>query len=298
MLTELPIDLVYPNPDQPRKHFDQAKLEDLAASIKEAGLQQYPKVRPDGAGKFMLACGERRYRAHLLLGRTTIQVIVEAMDDNQLDDVAIIENMHRADITPIEEGRALARRLASGISPEDLAKRLGITTRRIHLRTSLLKLAPEYQELFSQGHLEPVQANQLARLSIPYQHLLIRAIRVGRCKTREQLRAVADRLLKAEEADGAGKPFKLGDIDRVEQASMFGDTGPTKAESAVLTAMEKKIEAVTDLVRGGFRDNDITIVRKISPRNAETMAARLELLERDLRKLRLELQKSAATASL
>ncbi|HEY3256289.1 MAG TPA: hypothetical protein VGJ91_20160, partial [Polyangiaceae bacterium] len=133
-------------------------------------------------------------------------------------------------------------------------------------------------------------------LSPAYQPLLFQAISAGRCKTRDELRAVTKALLLAEKRSAeAPKRFSLAALDP-EQRPMFADSGPTPKERAALTAVERKIESVVDLVCGGFKDNELTIVSRVSRNNAETMADKLELLEGHLRKMRLALRASAAVA--
>ena len=123
MLKTLPISKGYPNPDQPRKVFDEKKLQELAASILEQGLLQPIRVRRDRDGRFMIVAGERRYRA-LLVGLDSIAVVVA--DNDEVADQAIIENLQRADITPLEEARAYQKRLDAAYSVEQLAVRLGM----------------------------------------------------------------------------------------------------------------------------------------------------------------------------
>ncbi len=297
-LSTLPLDLVYPNPEQPRKLFDADALAELGRSISENGLHQPIKVRPDGAGRYMIVCGERRWRAHKLIEASEIPALVEDMTDDQLEDVAIIENLQRLDITPLEEAKAFQRRLEQGVPMDDLARRLGVTVNRIERRIALLNLAPEYQDLFVKGQLEQNQANHLARLSHPYQRLLFQAISSGKCNSRPSLRALADALYRKQLASDGDAPLELRDANlEGEQTSMFGDTGPTEAQRAALTSMERKIEAVTELVCSGFDENEVVVAGKVSRGNAGLMADKIELLEKHLRKMRIELQKQAALES-
>jgi len=97
-----------PNPDQPRQHFDQEELSSLAESIDRMGLKQPILVKQALGGRFTIAAGERRFRAHQLLGRETIFAIVT---DGDLDEIALIENLQRADLDAMEEARAFARLL-------------------------------------------------------------------------------------------------------------------------------------------------------------------------------------------
>ena len=132
-LRNIPLDRIYPNPDQPRKVFKEAELEELAASIKTHGLLQAIRVRPDEHGRYMIIAGERRYRAHVLAGLTTISAYVDDVDDGTVMEQSIVENLQRVDITPLEEAHAFQTALEMSVGchivPGDevaLARRLGL----------------------------------------------------------------------------------------------------------------------------------------------------------------------------
>jgi ParB family chromosome partitioning protein len=293
----LPIANVYPNPDQPRKLFEEQGIEELAASIDQNGLLQPITVRADGKGEFIIVCGERRYRACMMLGWATIDAIVTTMTDDEMADAAIIENLQRKDITPLEEAHAFQKRLDAGVPLEELARRLGKAPHRITERTALLRLTSEYQEAFSKGMLTPSQATELARLGHSYQRVLFAAISEGRCKTYAALRAIATSLVQAEARAGAGE-FSLRSTFDSEQSSLFSVPEPTEAERIAVTVLESKIEKVVDLLRDGFDNNEAVVVRKVSRGNADVMADRLALIQAQLRKLELALRAAAVTDSV
>jgi ParB family chromosome partitioning protein len=103
---EVDINLISPNPKQPRTVFDEEQLAELALSIKEVGLLQPPVVRSIGDGKYQLIMGERRYRASKLAGLKSIPVIIRQTPDDQLLREALVENIHRSQLNPLEEGAA------------------------------------------------------------------------------------------------------------------------------------------------------------------------------------------------
>lgn len=107
-VVEVDLTSVTPNPEQPRKHFDEEELRSLADSIGRMGLKQPILVKQVPGGKYIIAAGERRFRAHQLLGRDTIFAIIT---DGDLDEIALIENLQRADLDAMEEARAFARLL-------------------------------------------------------------------------------------------------------------------------------------------------------------------------------------------
>jgi len=295
---KLPIANVHAQADQPRKLFEEQGIEELSASIDANGLLQPIKVRPDGKGEFEIICGERRYRACMMLGWATIDAIITDMTDDEMADAAIIENLQRKDITPMEEAIAFQKRLDAGISLDDLARRLGKQPHRITERTSLLKLSREYQEAFTKGMLTPSQAYEMSRLGHGYQRVLFRAISEGRCKTYGALRAITTSLVQAEAKHASGG-FSLRSTEMDGgQEDMFGSSGPTDAERAVVTALEAKIERVVDILRDGFDDNEAVITRKVSRGNADVMADRLALIQAQLRKLELSLRSAAVAATV
>lgn len=281
MTRDLPIELVHPNPDQPRKFFDAKKLEELAASISSKGQLQAIRVRSVPDGTFEIVLGERRWRAHKLLGRATIRAEIVDMADDERDDQAITENLQRADVTPLEEARAFQRRLDTGLSVEELAKRLGLKQAwRITERTNLLKLRGEFQDALERGILSPSQAQEMSRLPAHTQPALFSAIREGRCRTYEELRRVTSAMLAAE-----------------AQTGMFANApAPTKAEREIVRRLEGKIDKVCELLAAGFDGNEVVVLQKVNPGNAEVLAQKLELIEKSLKEMRLALHAAAAAS--
>jgi ParB family chromosome partitioning protein len=125
-LREIPIELIGPNPSQPRRHFDEPSLLALADSIRARGVLQPIVVRPLAGGRYELVAGERRLRASSLAELDTIPAIVRETDDVERLELALIENMARADLNPVEEGRACATLVDDlGMSKEEVARRVG-----------------------------------------------------------------------------------------------------------------------------------------------------------------------------
>ncbi|NLI92884.1 MAG: ParB/RepB/Spo0J family partition protein [Peptococcaceae bacterium] len=116
---------IFPNPDQPRRDFDEEKLKELSDSIKEHGLLQPILVKPDG-NKYYIIAGERRYRATQLAGLDRISCIVRDCSEQEMTEKALIENIQRDDLSPVEEGLAYARLMNEyGLTQEQVAKRVG-----------------------------------------------------------------------------------------------------------------------------------------------------------------------------
>jgi ParB family chromosome partitioning protein len=153
-LREVPIGAVIPNPHQPRIHFDDTALEELASSIREHGLLQPLVVTELAGGDYQLIAGERRWRAARRAGLSTIPVVVKEVTPQQQLELALIENIQRADLDPIEEARAY-RSLADefGLTHEQIAQRLGKSRPQVTQMLGLLRLPDPVQQLVSLGTL-------------------------------------------------------------------------------------------------------------------------------------------------
>jgi len=142
------IDRIASNPGQPRQHFDEGALQDLAASIREHGILQPVLVRPSGGGTFQIVAGERRWRAARLAGLTEVPAIVEQIDDESALEIAIIENLQREDISPLEEADMFERMTTQhGYSLRRLAQKLGKDKGYIENRLRLADAPAEVREL-------------------------------------------------------------------------------------------------------------------------------------------------------
>lgn len=149
----------------PREYFDPEALQKLAASIKENGLLQPISVRPHEGG-YQVIAGERRLRALQALGRKEAPVIVKDVSDAEADNLAIIENISRADMRPTETGRAYQRLLARGMSKEDIAKQTGESLNHVNDHLALVDtMEPHLQGLVDNGRLPMSLTRDLARLS-------------------------------------------------------------------------------------------------------------------------------------
>ena len=153
-LRELPIDLIGPNPNQPRTTFDEAGLLGLAESIKVRGVLQPVLVRPLAGGRYELIAGERRLRAAELAERDTIPAVVRHHDDAASLEMALIENMAREDLNPVEEARACAALVEElGLTREEVGLRVGRSRVAVSNLMRLLDLPDEALELLESRHL-------------------------------------------------------------------------------------------------------------------------------------------------
>ena len=164
---EVSVELIRPNPKQPRTVFDDDQLRELAASIREIGILQPPVVRRVGSN-YELIMGERRLRAAKLAGLTTIPVIIRETNDNELLREALIENIHRSALNPLEEAAAYNQMLDDfGFTHEELASKLGKSRPVITNTMRLLNLPPSVQKKLTAGVISAGHARALLSLSDP-----------------------------------------------------------------------------------------------------------------------------------
>lgn len=163
-IEDLPLAEVRPNPYQPRKNFDEKKLAELAESIKENGVLQ-PIIVRRSVGGYEIIAGERRCRASELAGQATIPAIIRQFDESQMMEVAILENLQREDLTPLEEAHAyemLQKNL--GLTQEEVSKKMGKSRPYITNYLRLLTLPQKTKGLLQRGELSMGQARTLLGL--------------------------------------------------------------------------------------------------------------------------------------
>jgi ParB family chromosome partitioning protein len=163
-ITELDIDLIDPNPDQPRTRYDEQRLRELADSIKAHGLVQPIVVRRHGL-RYEIIAGERRWRAAQLAGLLKVPAIVRDVPDDQVLELSLIENIQREDLNPIEEAQAYQRLIERlGLTQEEIASRVGRDRTSIANSLRLLRLPGEVQSLIQEGKISFGHAKALLGL--------------------------------------------------------------------------------------------------------------------------------------
>ena len=186
-VTEIPLKEIKPNPFQPRVNFDSAKMEELMNSIREHGVVQAVVVSPAPEGGYYVVAGERRCRAARMAGLTTIPALVREFKEKEMLEIALIENLQREDLNPIEEAAAYRRLMEEfNFTQEELGKRLGKSRSAIANTVRLLSLPPKVQKALISGELSPGQARPLLALPDPAaQEALARRIIEGKLTARE-----------------------------------------------------------------------------------------------------------------
>lgn len=270
---EINLSLIYPNPLQPRKIFDQAKLEELAQSIKEQGLieplvvvQRLCTFIADSPGppipkEFMLVAGERRWRACQIAGLNTAPVRVIEADDNQIAEMALVENIQRQDLTPLEEAKAFQEMLDRGYTKEDLAQKLGFKqVWRVDERLSLLNLSPKFQDALIFGAISPSQAFEISRLQDHgEQELVFQKIKAGQLPTYNHLRRFVNAL-----------------VDAKKERFLFAV--PKKEDLETVSRWEKALDAVTGLVVRSFSPDDCRVLARVLNGNSAVNLQKIDLI--------------------
>ena len=170
---EISIEDIETNPYQPRRHFDPESLQELAASIKEHGVLQPLLVRKKDPG-YQLIAGERRLRAAKQAGLSTVPVVVKALDDRTVMEIALVENLQREDLNPLEEAEAYQRLITEfNLTQEEVAKAVGKSRPAIANTLRLLNLPEPIQQLVANGQLTMGHARALLSLERPEEQLYI-----------------------------------------------------------------------------------------------------------------------------
>lgn len=164
----IPVSRVVPNPHQPRREFNAEALQDLADSIRSQGVLQPILVRPLPGGRFELVAGERRTRAARIAGLHEIPALIREMDDRQSLAIALIENLQREDLSPIEEAEGYRRLLDEfGLSQDALAQSVGKSRSAVANALRLLGLSPQIRQDLAEGRITAGHARSLASLDDP-----------------------------------------------------------------------------------------------------------------------------------
>jgi len=165
---QIPLSDLVANPNQPRKLFDKSAIDELAASIEEKGILQPILVRPIGGGKYEIIAGERRFRASQSLGLDSVPVIIKDVDEQETLEMALIENLQRQDLNPIEEALAYKELLGKfQYTQDELAKHIGKDRSSIANSLRLLKLPDNIREQIISGALTMGHARALLGIDVP-----------------------------------------------------------------------------------------------------------------------------------
>ncbi|WP_448586405.1 ParB/RepB/Spo0J family partition protein [Thermaurantiacus sp.] len=198
----VPIDLIDRNPNQPRRHFDEAALEELAQSIRTQGILQPLLLRPRGEGRYEIVAGERRWRAAQRAGLAEVPAIVRALDDRQVFEAALIENVQRTDLNPIEEADAYGRlRDEFAHTQERIAEVTGKSRSHIGNYLRLLELPPAARAMVADGRLSMGHAKVVLASANPGE-LALEIVEKGLSVRQAEARVLAERRALVPKARG------------------------------------------------------------------------------------------------
>ncbi len=222
-LLEVPVNAVGPNPKQPRTRFEDETIRSLAASIREVGILQPLVVRRTGDGAYELIAGARRLRAARVAGLATVPVVLRDSDDSDLLREALIENIHREDLNPIELAEAFRQLLEElGLNQEELADRVGVSRSQIANTIRLLALPMDVQQLLTDERISAGHARALLALGDP-EAMTTLALRIAAedlsVRGTEEVvrRYIEGPARKAAATRDAGEPSPAGNLGEIEE---------------------------------------------------------------------------------
>ena len=263
-LRELPVETIVPNPSQPRTRFDAEALAGLASSIEESGVVQPLLVRPLRDGGYELIAGERRWRAAQQAGLKKVPAIVRDSDQAERLQVALIENMVREDLNPVEEARACAALVEDlGLSKEELSRRIGRSRPAVSNLIRLLDLPDEALALLESGELSEGHGRALLAVSgNDVRRRLARDAAKGGWSVRE----TENRIKLASQPRKRGGSGKAIDPERAEALRDAAD----RLESALghEVRLRPKGEEVAVEIRFGDLDEALALARRLARRRA------------------------------
>jgi ParB family chromosome partitioning protein len=258
-LRQLPLALIVPNLSQPRRYFDEDTLQELADSLSEHGVLQPVLARPAPDSSYELITGERRWRAAQLAGLQSIPALVSQYDGREALEAALIENMAREDLNPIEKARAVSTLVNEfGMTLEQVARSVGRSTGTVSNMLRLLDLSEEIVEFIERGQLGWAHGTALLRVRDleARQKLAREAVRDGwtwralearvRAINVEVLESLQDR---GEQAQGA---VQARELDALNVARAWGDLLGAEVHVRVMHQQQMRMEVVFDYPSEGI----------------------------------------------
>jgi len=238
-VVSVPLDDLRQNPDQPRKHFSEERLKELADSVREKGVIQPILVEEAPDGGLLIVAGERRFRAARLAGLDTVPVILREFTEDEKLEIALIENLQREDLNPIEEATAFRILMETAeLTQDELAKRLGMNRSTIANSLRLLKLESDIQQDITDGVVSAGHARAILSVEDPgARKTLVKRIKDDGISVREAESMAAALNAGAYQAPAAASP--AGGSARRSSASAPAKSTPRK--SVELKEMEERL---------------------------------------------------------
>jgi ParB family chromosome partitioning protein len=266
-ITELPLDALVAGRYQPRTRMDESALQELAASIRSHGLMQPIVVRPVESGRWEIIAGERRTRAARIAGLETVPVVVRKVADKDALALALIENIQREDLNPLEEAQAIQRLITEfSFTHEQAAESIGRSRSATTNLLRLLQLAEPVQTMLLAGDLEMGHARALLPLAPARQTMLAAEIHARRMSVRDAERLAARHLAEgdtnASEHALSRRPIKGGKVSR----------DVARIEEKIADLLATRVQ-----VKQGARGSGTLTVHFTNPEHFEALMARLSL---------------------
>ena len=228
-IVEIPIEDIYPNANQPRTHFDEKALQELAESIKVLGIIQPITVRKDGA-KFEIISGERRYRASKMADLKEIPAYVRLVNDQELLEMALVENIQREDLDAIEVALTYQRLLEEiGLTQEALSQRVGKERSTITNSIRLLKLNPDVQQAIRNGNISAGHGRAILSLENPEDQQAL-------------FKQIVNNRLSVRQAEEAAKHFKSPKEISISKEPKTLPNNLRRAEKTLADTLALKVE--------------------------------------------------------
>jgi len=256
---EIPVDQISPNPRQPRQTMNQEKLQELAHSIAAHGLIQ-PLVVTRVGTSYQLIAGERRWRASQLAGLTTVPVIIKETSPQQMLELALVENIQRADLNPLEEAEAYAQLMEEfGLTQEAVAERVGKSRTAVANIVRLLNLPEEARAALAGGEISEGHARALLSLKKQRDQLRLLTTIINRGLNVRQTEALARQLLLGDDAEPKPKRPPLTPHDKTMLAKFESKLGTkielnrAEGETGKLVIhfySEEELQAIFDAILG------------------------------------------------
>lgn len=286
----VPLDQIEPNPRQPRKFFGQNEIDDLARSIRERGLLQPPRVRRVAADRFMLILGERRWRGYTRAhekgwvsqdGRMPVDVVETT--DREMSIDAIVENLQRVDISPIEEARAYQQALDDGMTLPELSTQLGILQYRIEEKLALLELDEQGQKLVATGQIAVTTASVIGTVeNANDRNRLVKAIASGKLNGIMDVRAAVQGIHEAR-----------------AQCQMFEDApAPSNQDREAVGRLERKVDGVIAMIGAGFQEGECVAAKRCAPDRLGTLADKLALAKSTVARMERQIRDAIAQVEI
>jgi len=246
-LVRVPLALIRPSPLQPRARFSEEGLKELADSIRQKGLLQPLLIRPKGDG-YELVAGERRFRAAQMAGLSEVPAVVREMDDRAALEVALVENLQREDLSPVEEARGYRRLVEMGLSHQEIAERVGRSRSAVTNALRLLQLPDEVLAALDEGRISAGHARALLALP-PDRRLWGLAEILTKGLNVRQAEALAERAARPRRRREAHPELARALEERLGVRVRI--TGRRRGRVELFYSSEEELEGILELLGGG-----------------------------------------------